>query len=101
MNSILQSREMSLHVPQRHGRRVQVGDRLEIPDCYGQRQRSRVDVEDDADAAGEGFRTEGERDARGRAVADDALAVVEGRARVEDELGDMNHVARLQRGWVN
>ena len=78
MNSIRHSRERSLHVSQRHGRRVQVSDRLVIPDGHRERERSGVDVEDDADAAGEGLRTEGERDARGGAVADDALAVVVG-----------------------
>ena len=88
----------ALDVSQRHRRRVQVGDRLEIPDCYGQRQRSCVDVEDDADAAGEGFRTEGERDSWRRPVTDDSLVIMARGARVEDELGHARNVARYERG---
>ena len=59
--------------------------------------RSRLDVDDDADVAGSRG-TERERDARRRSVADEALVVVEGPAREEDDRGDVGHVARLQRG---
>ena len=59
--------------------------------------RSGLDIDDDADAAGSRG-TERERDARRRSVADEALVVVEGPAREEDDRGDVGHVARLQRG---
>ena len=85
MNSIRQSMKRSLNVSQRHGRRVQIGDRLVIPYGHRERERSGVDVEDDAEAGRESRGTERERDARRRSVADDSLVIVAGRARVEDE----------------
>ena len=84
----------SLNVSQRHGRRVHVGERLVIPYGHRERERSGVDVEDDAEARWEGIRTERERDARRRSIADDALVIVARRARVEDELGHAHDVAR-------
>ena len=59
--------------------------------------RSGVDIDDDADAAASRG-IERERDARRRSVTDEALVVVEGPAREEDDRGDVGHVARLQRG---
>ena len=97
MNSILQSRERSLHVSQRHGRRVQVGERLVIPYGHRERKRGGVDVEDDAEAGWESRWTKRERDARRRSVADDALVIVARRARVEDELGHARDMARYER----
>ena len=65
-----------------------------VPDRDGQRQRSGIDVEDDADAGREGLRAERERDARGRAVADDALAAVPDRARLKKQ-GDQGQFRKI------
>ena len=70
-----------------------------IPDGHGQRQRSRVDVEDDAEAGRKSRRTERERDARRRSVAYDALVIVARRARVEDNRRDARDVAGFERGY--
>ena len=57
--------------------------------------RSGVDIDDDADAAASRG-IERERDARRRSVTDEALVVVEGPAREEDDRGDVGHVRRFR-----